>query len=101
MNNNSLKILDNRVNELLEELRKIGPVMRGSVTWIGKENNKKAHFSVSVKGRTKLIYLGEKREKQAKEYSDNYKRLMEITQEMTLLNMEILKLKGQRDNKSS
>ena len=44
-----------------------------------------------------MIYLGKKREKKAREYSQNYKRLMEITQEMTLLNMEILKLEGQQD----
>ena len=97
MNNNDLFGLKQRVDILVSELQKIGPVMRGSVTEIGRKNHKQAHFSVSIQGRTKLIYLGKKREKKAREYSQNYKRLMEITQEMTLLNMEILKLEGQQD----
>ena len=66
MNNNDLLGLKQRVEVLVSELQKIGPVMRGSVTEIGKKNNKQAHFSVSIQGRTKLIYLGEKREGKAK-----------------------------------
>lgn len=97
MNIKDISHLELRRNDLLEELQAIGPVMRGSVTEIGPKNNKQPHFSVSIEGRTKLIYLGKKRELQAREYSQNYKRLMEITQEMTLLNMELLKLQGQRD----
>ena len=41
--------------------------------------------------KTKLIYLGKKRETRAKEYSANYKKLLEIVEEMTILNMELLK----------
>ena len=93
MSNNDVTCLKQRVNELLVELRNIGPVMRGSVTEIGNKN-KQPHFSVSIKGKTKLIYLGVQRVAKAQQYSDNYKRLMDIIQEMTLLNMEILKQEG-------
>lgn len=95
MDNKDVLNLKSRVKKLLSELQEMGPVMRGSITYIGTENNKNAHFSVSIKGRTKLLYLGKKKESKAREYSENYKRLMEITQEMTLLNMEMLKREGQ------
>lgn len=92
--------LKSRVLELQIQLCELGPIMRGSVTMIGNKR-KQPHFSVSMKGRTKLIYLGVKREAQAQEYTDNYKRLMEIVQEMTLVNIEILKLQGQLDKKQT
>jgi hypothetical protein len=41
--------------------------------------------------KTHLIYLGKKREKRAKEYSANYKKLLAIVEAMTLLNMKLLK----------
>ena len=36
-------------------------------------------------------FLGEKREDKAREYSQNYKKLLEIVEEMTIINMELLK----------
>jgi hypothetical protein len=33
-----------------------------------------------------LIYLGKKREDKAREYSQNYKKLLEIVEEMTIIN---------------
>ena len=41
--------------------------------------------------RTHLIYLGEGRLELARTRSDNYKKLLEIVEEMTLLNMALLK----------
>ena len=79
-----------RLSQLLEEIQGIGPLMRGSVTMMGKRH-KQPYFSVSVKGKTKVIYLGSNRAKKAKKYTDNYRRLMELVEEMTLLNMERLK----------
>jgi hypothetical protein len=37
-----------------------------------------------------LIYLGKKRQARAKEYSDNYKELRDIVEEMTMINMTLL-----------
>jgi len=84
-----------RVGELRKELRGLGPLMRGSVVVIGTRN-KQPYFSVNVKRKTHLVYLGRRREKKAKQYSRNYHRLQEIVEEMTLLNMRLLKLDGGR-----
>jgi hypothetical protein len=39
----------------------------------------------------RLIYLGDRRRKAAKKLSDNYKKAMQIIEEMTLINMNLLK----------
>jgi len=79
-----------RVTTLQRQLGTLGPVMRGSVVVIGTRN-KQPYFSLNKDKKTKLIYLGKKRETRAKEYSVNYKKLLEIVEEMTILNMELLK----------
>jgi len=79
-----------RVKTLQRQLGALGPVMRGSVVVIGTRY-KQSYFSLNKDKKTKLIYLGKKRELRAREYSDNYKKLLEIVDEMTILNMELLK----------
>jgi len=79
-----------RVRALRRELGKLGPVMRGSVVVIGTRN-KQPYFSLNKDRKTRLIYLGRDREAKAREYSDNYRRLLAIVEEMTLLNMALLK----------
>jgi len=53
--------------------------------------NKQPYFSLNKNKKTRLIYLGKKREDKAREYSQNYKKLLEIVEEMTIINMELLK----------
>lgn len=85
--------LKSRIGELRKELSRLGPLMRGSLVVIGTRN-KQPYFSVNIKRKTHLLYLGRRREKKAREYSQNYRRLQEIVEEMTLLNMRLLKLDG-------
>lgn len=40
---------------------------------------------------TRLIFLGKGREPTARRYSENHKRLLEIVDEMTIFQMELLK----------
>ena len=87
--------LKRRVGELRKELRRLGPIMRGSLVVIGTRN-KQPYFSVNIKRKTHLLYLGRRREKKARQYSENYHRLQEIVEEMTLLNMRLLKLDGRQ-----
>ena len=87
---NKISELKDKLTILQNELSDLGPVMRGSVVVIGTKN-KQPYFSLNKDKKTKLIYLGKKREPVAKEYSTNYKRLLEIIDEMTLINMELIK----------
>ena len=79
-----------RIETLRRRLGELGPMMRGSVVLIGTRN-KQFYFSLNREGKTKLIYLGKDRVKRAKEYSKNFKKHLEIVEEMTILNMESLK----------
>jgi len=83
--------LKRRLVALNKQLGRLGPLMRGSVVVIGTRN-KQPYFSVNVKGKTHLIYLGKRREQKARQYSKNYHRLLAIVEEMTLINMRLMKL---------
>jgi hypothetical protein len=66
--------------------------MRGSVVMLGPKNKpKRIFFSLNKDGKTRMIYLGKKREAKAKKYSQNYKKLLAIAEEMTAINMTLLK----------
>jgi len=79
-----------RVKRLQNNLGELGPVMRGSIVLIGTRN-KQYYFSLNKDRKTHLIYLGKKREPIARQYSHNYKKLLAIIEEMTILNMKLLK----------
>jgi hypothetical protein len=87
----SVTAMKSRLAELRGQMKALGVVMRGSVVVIGVRN-KQAYFSLNKNGKTQLIYLGKKREAQAREYSQNYRRLREIVEEMTTINMTLLKV---------
>lgn len=93
MPEDEVMILKSRMDDLRKELSRLGPLMRGSLVVIGTRN-KQPYFSVNIKHKTHLLYLGRRREKKAKAYLQNYRRLQEIVEEMTLLNMRLLKLDG-------
>jgi len=90
MEKSEIEALRGRLEALRREMAELGPIMRGSVVMIGTRG-KHPYFSLNKDKRTKLIYLGKKREAAAKECSANYQRLLEVIEEMTLVNMELLK----------
>ena len=90
MNKREIAKKKRRVKILQNQVGQLGPVMRGSVVHIGTRN-KQFYFSLNKDKKTHLIYLGKKRVDRAREYSDNYKRLLEIVEEITILTMELLK----------
>ena len=90
MDKKEIAKMNRRVKSLQKKLGALGPVMRGSVVVIGTRN-KQPYFSLNKDKKTHLIYLGKKREPKAREFSDNYKKLLEIVEEMTILNMKLLK----------
>jgi hypothetical protein len=62
---------------------------RGGATLTGQFGH--APEAATGDRKTRLIYLGRDREAKAREYSQNYHRLLAIVEEMTLLNMALLK----------
>ncbi len=90
LNEAEIAEIKQEIEKLQREMRELGPVMRGSVVKIGTRT-KQYYFSLNRDKKTHLIFLGKKRVERAKEYSANYKRLLEIVEEMTTLVMKLLK----------
>ncbi|MEE8429710.1 MAG: hypothetical protein V3S16_00495 [Candidatus Desulfatibia sp.] len=90
MEKRELAKMKRREKTLQKRMAQLGPVMRGSVVVIGTRN-KQSYFSLNTNKKTKLIYLGKRRQARAKEYSDNYRKLRAIVEEMTMINMTLLK----------
>ncbi len=103
MNKELSEKLTPRIAELQKKMTRIGPVMRGSVVKIANkcgnpncrcsqgQKHQQLYFSVSKKGKTKLIFLGKSKVQKARKYSDNYKTMVAILEEMTDINMQLLK----------
>jgi hypothetical protein len=79
-----------RRQTLLRQIATVGPVMRGTIVTNGKKHPQ-PYFSVNKDKRTHLIYLGDRRQAAAKRMVNNYKQLLEIVEEMTVINMALLK----------
>ena len=90
MDKRKIERMKKKIAGLQRELAALGPLMRGSIVRIGTRN-KQFYFSLNKDKKTRLIYLGERREPLARRYSRNYQRLLAIVEEMTLINMELLK----------
>ena len=92
MKEQSTKTLLRKLNLLKKNISNVFPVMRGSVAVLGMKN-KQPYFSVSINKKTNLVYLGQERIGAAKKCSTNYKKMMKLVDEITLINMELLKRK--------
>lgn len=90
MNPKQIQNLQRKIQKWTQQLGKIGPIMRGSVVVIGSRN-KQPYFSLNKDGKTHLIYLGKQRVAQAHRYAANYQKLTRLVDEITLLNMTLLK----------
>ena len=89
--------------ELVRQLHGIGPLIRGSVVELrrscGKENCKKCrtgekhpatYLSLSLSGKTQMIYLSKKDKQRAKRWVSNYRKLAEIVEKLSRINTRIL-----------
>jgi len=106
MKSTSTEQIKRKLKVLHNKLATIGPVMRGTVVLLGStcgnprckcargQKHPQYYFSVNIGKKTKMMYLGEKKRIEAEQYSNNYKMLWDIIEEMTLLNFELLKSKG-------
>lgn len=90
MNEHDTGLLERQVEELERQIRSIGPLMRGSVTFMGGRH-KQPYFSVSIGGKTRVMYLGAQRTPSARQCVENYRKLMGLIDKVTVLRMQLLK----------
>jgi hypothetical protein len=79
-----------RLQQITAQLAALGPMMRGTIVTNGKRHPQ-PYFSLNKDHRTHLIYLGERRLPAAKKLAENYSKAINIIEEMTTINMALLK----------
>lgn len=95
--------LENRRDTLIEYLRRLGNLMRGSV-YVNRvrcgrsscecatgEKHAQVHLSVNVNGRTRKVYIGERRADEVSALVAEYHRAWSIIEELTEINLELLR----------
>ena len=88
-----------RLERLRLKIDRLFPLMRGSVVSIGMVN-KRPNYSLNMNGKTKMISLGHGKEIVARKWIDNYRKLLEVIDEMTLINIEIIRRMDYNSKKS-
>ena len=86
----STQFLQKRLKTIKKQMCELFPMMRGCVVNIGRKN-KQPKYSLNIEGKTKLMYLGNKKQGIAKKWIENYRQHMKLIDEMTLINMEIIR----------
>jgi hypothetical protein len=90
MSQNQIVKAKNRLQLLTAQLAALGPLMRGSIVTNGRRHPQ-PYFSLNKDRRTHLIYLGQRRLPAARRLTRNYAKALHIIEEMTLINMALLK----------
>jgi len=100
-----------RARRLRSEMRKLGPMLKGSAVFrymkCGKPNCKctrgEPHFFLCVtykeKGKTKTVYVDKNRHGEALIYSANYKKFKVFLQEHSQILLSLLKSQGRTNKK--
>lgn len=79
-----------RLERLRLKINDLFPLMRGSVVKIGMKN-KRPTYSLNMNGKTKIISLGHGKNIIAEKLILNYHTLQAIIDEMTLINIELIR----------
>jgi hypothetical protein len=112
---NQLQSLKSQRASLWKKLAAIGPIVRGSIVQYSRRCGKpnchcasgKRHVStflvLRIGNKNKNIYLQKNIQKLAKDWSDNYKKFSELTEQLSNTNIQILKAMAStyKDNSDS
>lgn len=90
MKEKTTKSLVRKLSQLRGKINGLFPLMRGSVVIIGTKN-KQPYYSLNKNQKTHLVYLGKNRLSSARKCSENYKKMAQLVDEMSLLNMELFR----------
>ena len=88
--NEPLSVLEKQLERLEVKAHKCFPLMKGCVTVIGGDN-KLPRFTSKKNGKSYSMYLGDKKAEVAKKYIENYRKLNDIVNKMSEINLEIIK----------
>jgi len=108
MNKYKLKVnaawLKRKRNSLLKKLKEVGPFVNGSIVKVSRrcgnkrckcylkgEKHESYYLHYKVKGVTKAVYIPVDLEDEVRKWNQEYKKLKEITSEISKINKSIIK----------
>jgi hypothetical protein len=111
----SIQAMQAQRKELKEQLLNLGPVLRGSVVEVARPctyprcrkcregtRHPTVYHSISKNSKTCLTYIPKAAQTEALEWNRNWKELLRISDELTEINLKLLKMKAkarrQEDN---
>jgi len=95
--------MEKRRNALIEQMRSIGNLMRGTLIQArvkcGRkgcvcetgEKHEKVHLSLNLHGRTRGCYVGEARREEVEKLIREYERVWHIIEQLTEVNLELMR----------
>jgi hypothetical protein len=86
----STETLIRRRDAWLRKLANIGPMQRGSLCTAQRGNHVAHQVTVSVKGKTRTVYVPTDKVKEVKAWIKNYRKAQEIIEKISILNMAII-----------
>lgn len=105
------KALERKEQELLGKLQDLGPILQGSVTTVAVrrgnpnckctrgEKHRSVCLSLSRKGKSRMVYLGEALAPTAREWVGNHRELISLVEKLTDLNIERL-IQQRKENRA-
>ena len=84
-------VLEKRLNKLRDQAVNCFPLLKGSVTIVGGKQQQPRFSWKTEKGKRRSLYLGVNKEPIAKKYHANYLRLSQIINEVSEINIELLR----------
>jgi hypothetical protein len=103
MPNLSIGVLKTRRNAKLKKLAEVGPILQGSITTVGVkcgnpdckcargEKHTSNILTKKVNGKTKSVYVPADMLEEAKQWTQEYKKVKELMKEISNYNEQILK----------
>jgi len=107
------KSLLKRRKQMRNKMNNLGPILQGSVTTVavrcGNPNcrctrgqrHRSICLSYSRQGKTQMFYLGHKLAPKAQEWVDNYRQLRRIVQELSDINIAVLKKEREKTGRAA
>jgi hypothetical protein len=88
--NASLAVLEKKLERLKSKVHDCFPLIKGCVTVIGGKN-KLPRFTAKKNGKSYSMYLGAEKASITKKYIERYHKLSGIINEMSEINLEIIR----------
>ena len=107
MVNSQLILMETKRKQLEDELQNIGPLLRGSVVELSRPctyprcrkcqegtRHPSIYHSITKNSKTRLTYIPKAVQAEAIEWNQNWKESLRIVDELTKVNLDILKSKA-------